>query len=246
VPVISMVVPVVTTLFVVEPATKTLVTAGNTAYAGLAKTTPAAAVTAATVNAWAPRRAKALGSLLIENPPHYRRAKAPPRRLTCQCRCRTLLDGHTAIGGGPVRLSCPVASLAEPTMIIKRFGHIGKGALLECGSLPCRRVKQYLKRAARCSAKRASASGIAARYQVCHRPGLSPVKAAAGGLPVSLTASLSALANLSSGGTLILGLDERSGFRPVRLAEPQTLKQGLAGKARAYTPPVRLSIRASS
>ncbi|MBW4703805.1 helix-turn-helix domain-containing protein [Micromonospora sp. RL09-050-HVF-A] len=68
------------------------------------------------------------------------------------------------------------------------------------------------------------------------------VKAAAGGLPVSLTSSLSALANLTGGGTIILGLDERTGFRPVPLADPQILKQGLAAKARAYTPPVRLSI----
>jgi ATP-dependent DNA helicase RecG len=68
------------------------------------------------------------------------------------------------------------------------------------------------------------------------------VKAAAGGLPVSLIPSLSALANLPGGGTIILGLDERIGFRPVPLADPQALKQGLAGKARAFTPPVRLSI----
>lgn len=68
------------------------------------------------------------------------------------------------------------------------------------------------------------------------------VKSAAGGLPVSLTSSLSALANLPGGGTIILGLDERAGFRPVRLADPQALKQGLAAKARAFTPPVRLSI----
>jgi len=68
------------------------------------------------------------------------------------------------------------------------------------------------------------------------------VKAAGGGLPQSLTASLSALANLPGGGTLILGLDERSGFRPVPLADPQALKQGLAGKARTLTPPVSLSI----
>jgi ATP-dependent DNA helicase RecG len=68
------------------------------------------------------------------------------------------------------------------------------------------------------------------------------VKSAAGGLPVSLTSSLSALANLPGGGTIILGLDERAGFRPVPLADAQVLKQGLAAKARAYTPPVRLSI----
>ena len=38
-----------------------------------------------------------------------------------------------------------------------------------------------------------------------------------------------------------MGLDERTGFRPVTLTNPQALKQGLAAKARAYTPPVRLS-----
>lgn len=68
------------------------------------------------------------------------------------------------------------------------------------------------------------------------------VKSAAGGLPPSLTASLSALANLPGGGVVILGLDEQAGFRPVELADPQALKQGLAAKARAYTPPVRLTI----
>jgi ATP-dependent DNA helicase RecG len=51
------------------------------------------------------------------------------------------------------------------------------------------------------------------------------VKAAAGGLPDSLMASLSALANLPGGGTIIVGLDERHGFRPVPLANPQALKR---------------------
>jgi ATP-dependent DNA helicase RecG len=68
------------------------------------------------------------------------------------------------------------------------------------------------------------------------------VKGAAGGLPASLTASLSALANLAGGGLIILGLDERTGFRPVHLPDPQTLKQGLAAKARAYTPPIHLTV----
>ncbi len=68
------------------------------------------------------------------------------------------------------------------------------------------------------------------------------VKSAAGGLPQSLTSSLSALANLPGGGTIILGLDELTGFRPVPLADAQGLKQALAIKARAFTPPVRLSI----
>jgi ATP-dependent DNA helicase RecG len=68
------------------------------------------------------------------------------------------------------------------------------------------------------------------------------VKSAAGGLPESLTPTLSALANLPGGGTIILGLDERAGFRPVTLADPQALKQGLAAKARGFIPPVRLDI----
>lgn len=52
------------------------------------------------------------------------------------------------------------------------------------------------------------------------------VKSAAGGLPEILTSTLSALANLPSGGTIILGLDENAGFRPVNLANSQALKQG--------------------
>lgn len=72
------------------------------------------------------------------------------------------------------------------------------------------------------------------------------VKAAGGGLPQSLTSTLSALANLPGGGTIILGLDEATGFRPVPLAEPQRLKQGLAAKARSFTPPVQLTIEDGS
>lgn len=72
------------------------------------------------------------------------------------------------------------------------------------------------------------------------------VKAASGGLPESLTPTLSALANLPGGGTIILGLDEGTGFRPVPLADPQALKQGLAAKARGFIPPVRLEIEDGS
>lgn len=68
------------------------------------------------------------------------------------------------------------------------------------------------------------------------------VKSAAGGLPASLTSTLSALANQPGGGIIILGLDERAGFRPIELSDPQILKQGLAARARAFTPPVRLTI----
>jgi ATP-dependent DNA helicase RecG len=68
------------------------------------------------------------------------------------------------------------------------------------------------------------------------------VKSAAGGLPESMSQSLSALSNLPGGGLIILGVDEKTGFRPVPLANPQVLKQGLAAKARTCTPPVRLTI----
>ncbi|GLY32356.1 ATP-binding protein [Kineosporia sp. NBRC 101731] len=68
------------------------------------------------------------------------------------------------------------------------------------------------------------------------------VKAAAGGLPDSLTPSLSALANLPGGGTIILGLDERADFAPVGLSSVQQLKQGLVSKSRSLVPPVQLAI----
>ena len=57
------------------------------------------------------------------------------------------------------------------------------------------------------------------------------VKAAVGGLPESVTASLCALANLPGGGWLLLGLDERLGFTPVALSDPHVLRQRLVGKA---------------
>jgi ATP-dependent DNA helicase RecG len=68
------------------------------------------------------------------------------------------------------------------------------------------------------------------------------VKSAAGGLPESISQTLSALSNLPGGGLIILGVDERTGFRPVPLANPQVLKQGLAAKARACMPPAHLTI----
>jgi len=68
------------------------------------------------------------------------------------------------------------------------------------------------------------------------------VKSAASGLPSSITSTLSSLANLPGGGLIILGVDERAGLRPVPLADPQALKQGLAAKARNFSPPVRLTV----
>ena len=68
------------------------------------------------------------------------------------------------------------------------------------------------------------------------------VKASAGGLSPSLTGSLCALSNLPTGGWVILGLDERNDFAPVLLPDLNALKQGLASKARACSPPVQISL----
>ena len=69
------------------------------------------------------------------------------------------------------------------------------------------------------------------------------VKAAAQGYPDTLLPSLCALANRPGGGLVILGLDERSGFLPVPLADPRRLKDTLASQARqALEPPIVLDI----
>ncbi|WP_427384501.1 ATP-binding protein [Janibacter sp. G56] len=67
------------------------------------------------------------------------------------------------------------------------------------------------------------------------------VKSAAGGLPTSMTSTLCALANLPGGGWVVLGLDEKAGFAPVELGDVNALRQGLAGKARACSPPVQVT-----
>lgn len=63
------------------------------------------------------------------------------------------------------------------------------------------------------------------------------VKAAAGGCP-ELGETLCAFANMPDGGTIILGLDESAGFRPVGLDNLAELERGVAAQARtAVTPP---------
>lgn len=68
------------------------------------------------------------------------------------------------------------------------------------------------------------------------------VKRAAGGLPESITSTMSAFANTPGGGTILLGLDEHDGFRSSGVADPAGLQAGVAGKARnALVPPVTFS-----
>ncbi|MBK5222625.1 MAG: transcriptional regulator [Acidimicrobiia bacterium] len=66
------------------------------------------------------------------------------------------------------------------------------------------------------------------------------VKAAGGGLSPSVGSSLSALSNLPGGGTLVLGLDEKVGFSPVGIPDPNGLMQSLSQVARNCNPPVNL------
>jgi ATP-dependent DNA helicase RecG len=69
------------------------------------------------------------------------------------------------------------------------------------------------------------------------------VKSAAGGLPTDLAGTLCAMANLPGGGRIVLGLDERTGFKASGLTRPQAIKQGLAGQARSLEPPLTLDFR---
>ena len=65
------------------------------------------------------------------------------------------------------------------------------------------------------------------------------VKRASGGLPESLAPTMSAFANTPGGGTILLGLDERDGFKSVGVTDAATMQAGVAAKARnALVPPV--------
>lgn len=67
------------------------------------------------------------------------------------------------------------------------------------------------------------------------------VKLGAGGVP-DLGRTLSAFGNMPNGGTIVIGLDESSGFSPVGVANPGLTEQGIASTARnAVTPPVQVS-----
>ncbi len=68
-------------------------------------------------------------------------------------------------------------------------------------------------------------------------------KAASGGLPTSLTPTLSAFANMPGGGLVILGLDEAAGFRATGVPEATKVAAALASRARqAFDPPILLSV----
>lgn len=69
------------------------------------------------------------------------------------------------------------------------------------------------------------------------------VKNASGGVP-GLGPTLCAFANMPEGGTIILGLDEASGFTPVGLTSIAELEQAVSDQARtAVTPPARCEFR---
>jgi ATP-dependent DNA helicase RecG len=73
-------------------------------------------------------------------------------------------------------------------------------------------------------------------------PGIE-VKSAAGGLPDSITETMSAFANLPGGGLLVLGLDEAKGFRPTGLKDAVGLAAGVASRARqALEPAVHVEV----
>ena len=67
------------------------------------------------------------------------------------------------------------------------------------------------------------------------------VKAAHRGLPSRLYETLSAFANSTGGGIVILGIDERQGFTAVGAAEPQQRLAELGDVASQMIPPLRLT-----
>jgi ATP-dependent DNA helicase RecG len=69
------------------------------------------------------------------------------------------------------------------------------------------------------------------------------VKSATGGLPDSITETMSAFANLPGGGLIVLGLDEAAGFEPVGLKNAVALAAGVASRARqAFHPEVHVDV----
>ncbi len=67
------------------------------------------------------------------------------------------------------------------------------------------------------------------------------VKAAHRGLPSRLYETLSAFANHTGGGVIILGLDEAQGFATVGVGDPQQVLADLSDQASRMEPPIRLT-----
>lgn len=63
------------------------------------------------------------------------------------------------------------------------------------------------------------------------------VKRGSGGYPTSVLESLCALANLPGGGSIVIGLDEASGFAPMRILDSQAYMKAVGDQARALEPP---------
>ena len=64
------------------------------------------------------------------------------------------------------------------------------------------------------------------------------MKRAGGGLPDTLGKTLCAFANMPEGGTILLGIDERSGFQVTGVDKPADLEAGLVSLARNAIDPV--------
>lgn len=72
------------------------------------------------------------------------------------------------------------------------------------------------------------------------------VKRGAGGVP-DLAATLCAFGNMPDGGTVIVGLDEATGFSSTGVADPAAVEQSIASQARhAVTPPVAVTFETPS
>ncbi|MGH3778169.1 MAG: ATP-binding protein [Pseudonocardiaceae bacterium] len=78
--------------------------------------------------------------------------------------------------------------------------------------------------------------------KVLDEPAEVEVKAAVGGLPKSVVETVSAFSN-TNGGLIVLGVDEKAGFTPVRLPDPAKLRDDLVSAVSdQLVPPVRPSV----